>query len=319
MAGQVYGNEIRKLVLYGEETVYKDPTPPASDAGTGEVEAYKLEFREVRDEKKRYVRHKGTTYRLVYGLCSTSMRDALESSAGYAELEKELNVAGLLARIKALTYGMDDEQYEPWIMQASFKKLAGLVQAPNETLADFRERFDSQLAVTESVYGPLTPTKFKGKPLTEQAEAREKFLTCLFMAATDRGKFKPVIDELCNDYQKAKDKSETTFPATRADAVKLLTKRRGDDKKSQKKDDFEDGVNLSFFQGRPTGRRKRNGKKCPRCGKWGHKARECRATEEEIRERNGPADDNRSHASAGSTASRGPGYNTEQRRYEWSG
>ena len=42
--GQVYGNEIRKLVLYGEETEYKDPTPPASDAGTGKVEAYKLEF-----------------------------------------------------------------------------------------------------------------------------------------------------------------------------------------------------------------------------------------------------------------------------------
>ena len=205
------------------------------------------------------------------------------------------------------------------VMQASLKKLFGLVQAPTETLADFRERFDSQLAVTESVYGPLTPTKFKGKPLTEQAEAREKLLTCLFMAATDHGKHKPVVDELCNDYQKAKDKTKTTFPETRAAALKLLTKRRGDDKKAQKKDDFEDGVNLSFYKGHPTGQHKRNGKCCTRCGKWNHKAKDCRATDEEIRERNGDADDNRSYASVGTTASARARAERRAARPKWSG
>ena len=143
------------------------------------------------------------------------MREAVEGSAGYADLEKEQDVAGLLAIIKGLADGLDDEQYEYWNMQSSIKKLFGIVQGPNETLADFSERFDSQLAVTETVYGKLVLTKLKGQATDKQEAGREKFLTCVFMAGADRGRFKPIVDELCNNYQKAKDKSEMTFPETR--------------------------------------------------------------------------------------------------------
>ena len=74
-------------------------------------------------------------------------------------------------------------------------------------------------------------------------------------------KIQAVVDELYNDYQKAKDKSETTFPETQAAALKLLTKRRGDDNKSSKKDDFEDGV-ISFYQQCATGCKKQFSKRC---------------------------------------------------------
>ena len=97
---------------------------------------------------------------------------------------------------------------------------------------DFSEQFDSQLTVTESVFGKLIPTKLNGQPTDKQAAGRKKFLTCICMAGPDRGKFKPVlvVDELCHDYQKAKDKSETTFPKTRAancsrSAMVMITSR----------------------------------------------------------------------------------------------
>ena len=143
--GQLFGPEMRKLVLFGKETKFEDPKPLTGKVSTGKLEAYKLEFREVRDEKKRYIRHKLATYWIVYGCCSKDMREAVEGSAGYADLEKEQDVAGLLAIIKGLADGLDDEQYEYWNMQSSIKKLFGIVQGPNETLADFSERFDSQL------------------------------------------------------------------------------------------------------------------------------------------------------------------------------
>ena len=169
--------------------------------------------------------------------------------------------------------------------------------------------------MTESVFGSLTLTKLKGQATDKQAAGREKLLRCMFMAGSDRGRYKPIVDELCNDYQKTKDKSKTTFPETRAAALKLLTKRRGDDKKSSKKDDYEDGVH-SFFQVPPKGRRKRNGKHCTRCGKWNHKAKDCQATDAELLDL---ADDDRSRRSVQTSVSERDRAVRRAATNEWSG
>ena len=87
--------------LYGvgfRKLVYQ----PTKAAGTIEVEAHYIGRREIHDEVKRYVRQ---------------------------------TKAGLLAPIKRITCGKDDEQYKFWNTQVSLKQLDGLVQVPTETLA----------------------------------------------------------------------------------------------------------------------------------------------------------------------------------------
>ena len=93
------------------------------------------------------------------------MKDAIEGTPGYAKLEEDCDVAGLMKTIKMLSYGLDEEQYEPWVMQSTMRKLFNLEQGPNETWGTFIERFKSQLAVTESVYGPLVPTPSRCYPM----------------------------------------------------------------------------------------------------------------------------------------------------------
>ena len=222
---------------------------------------------------------------VLYGQCTNKMKDAVKSAATFKASEEQYDVVELLAIIKKLSYGLDDEQYEPWNQQACNKRFYGLQQGPNETLADFTERFNSQLAVTESVCGELTPRTLDGQSAKKMAAGREKYLTCVYMAATDRARYKSTVDKLCNDFQKAKDKSKITFPETIEAAQKLVTKRRGT--VSSKKDDFDDGVMLLQFEQKPKKKKFRG--KCNKCGKWGHKAADCTAEST-----SGAADDNAS-------------------------
>ena len=105
-------------------------------------------------------------------------------------------MVGLLALIKKFSYGLDDKQYDYWNKQAATKRFYALKQGPTESLADFAERFNDQLAVTESVCGELTPRTLDGQTAKKMAAGREKFLACVFLAAVDRGRYKATIDEL---------------------------------------------------------------------------------------------------------------------------
>ena len=180
-----------------------------------------------------------------------------------------------------LSYGLDEERYKPWVMQSTMRKLFNLEQGPNETMGTFTKWFKSQLAVMESVYGPLVPTTLKGKATAIQDAGRDKFLTCVFLAAMNRKQYKSTVDELCNDYQKAKDKTTTTFPETIESAQKLLMKRRCG---SSQKDDYANGV-LLLQATRTTdkSKKKKFRGKCHKCGKRGHFARDCTASETMMR------------------------------------
>ena len=268
--GIVLGPEMRTLLKDEMETTYEDPTDPGKDATPGAVAVYKEEYKEVREDRKKYIRNKASVWGILYGQCTNRMKDAVKSASTFKESEQQFDVLKLLSIIKKLSYGMDDEQYLYWNEQAQMKKFYGLTQGANETLPDFTDRFYSQLEVTESVCGELTPRTMEGDT-TE--EGREKYLACVYMAAANRTKYKSTVDELCNDFQKAKDKTTVTFPETVEAAQKLLTRRRGTI--LSKKDDFDDGVLLLQFESKSAKKKYRG--KCGNCNKWGHKTELCHA------------------------------------------
>ena len=292
--GVCYGPEMRSLVRDGKETVYQEPVDPGNDATPGAIAVYKEMHKEWREDSKRYIRQKASVFAVLIGQCSTKMKDAVKNAKEFKTCEEQHDVVGLLEIMKKLSYGLDDEQYKYWNQQAAMTRLYAIQQGPKETLAVFTERFKTQLAVTESVCGELTPRTLDGEDPQIMEDGREAYLACLFMARVCRTRFKSVIDELCNDYHKAKDKTKITFPETIDAAVKLLTKRRGPE--SSKKDDFDDG--FVFHQSAVGGKKKKFRGKCHKCDVWGHKAKDCTASAQA-----GGADDDRSHASERTTQS----------------
>jgi hypothetical protein len=244
-----------------------------------------------------YERERTKLFRLIMGQCSPTLRDKLESMKEFPELEEKDNFIGLLELIHKLVYGTDNGQYEYWKMQASISKLAGIKQEPKEPTVSFAERFLTQVQATESLWGPLVPTvgRMSHTPfeivegedeaakmqrmeqwikdiedkLTTQTsndeKAREKFLACLFLANTDRDRYKDVVDDLANDF----GLGNINYPEDVSGMLNLLTNRRGiKTARSKQLEDIQDGVLASFQQNHPKMR-------CNYCDRRGHMSDTC--------------------------------------------
>jgi hypothetical protein len=173
--------------------------------------------------------------------CSTAMRNKWETLPEFQERESKDNFVALLERMRQLVYGTDKGQYEFWEMQAAMSGLFNLKQEGGEPLANYLLQFDDQVRSTESAFGPLIPMfTIKGKPTEEELKNRNKFLACVFLANADRERFKPVIDDLGNDY-----------PADVPSMLNLLSNRRGlKSPKAKQIEDLQDGIKgaASFHQ-----------------------------------------------------------------------
>jgi hypothetical protein len=76
-------------------------------------------------------------------------------------------------------------------------------------------------------------------------EARDKFLACLFLACTDRKRYKEVIDDLGNDFSLG----NINYPEDVSGIMSLLTNRQGlKTARSKQLEDIQDGVLTSFQQ-----------------------------------------------------------------------
>jgi hypothetical protein len=101
----------------------------------------------------------------------------------------------------------------------------------------------------ESVWGPLIPTRGlklnkNQQPTATEMKNRNKFLACLFLANSDRTRFKSVIDDLTNDHQLGKN----SYPEDVPGMLQLLTNRRGIRQgKAKQIEDMQDGVSVTSF------------------------------------------------------------------------
>jgi hypothetical protein len=218
-----FAKELYKAINGGEEVELQEPEKPASTKPSQiEMKRYEVLCNRFFAKVEEYERERTKLFRLIMGQCSPTLRDKLESMKGFPGLEEKDNFIGLLELIHKLVYGTDNGQYEYWKMQASMIKLAGMKQEPREPTISFAERFLTQVQATESLWGPLVPTtgrmnhtpfetlegedeagkmqrmeqwiKDMENKLSTQAlndeKSREKFLACLFLASTDRDRYK---------------------------------------------------------------------------------------------------------------------------------
>jgi hypothetical protein len=317
-----FAKELYKAINSGEETELQEPEKPTSSKPSQiEMKRYEVLCNRFFAKVEEYERERTKLFRLIMGQCSPTMRDKLESMKEFPELEEKDNFIGLLELIHKLVYGTDNGQYEYWKMQASMAKLTGMKQEPREPTISFAERFLTQVEATESLWGPLVPTigrvnhtpfeavegeddaskmqrmeqwmkDVEGRMTTmalENEKAREKFLACLFLACTDRERYKDVINDLANDF----GLGNINYPEDVTGMLNLLTNRRGiKTARAKQMEDIQDGVLTSFQQNHPKMR-------CNYCGKRGHMSDTCyKRMEDEESKSNSSSRSERSSSSA---------------------
>jgi hypothetical protein len=108
---------------------------------------------------------------------------------------------------------------------------------------------------------------WQSKQVANDKEARDKFLACLFLACTDRERYKEVIDDLGNDFSLG----IINYPEDVSRMVSLLTNRRGlKTARSKQLEDIQDGVLTSFQQANSHPKLR-----CCYCGRQGHVSEVC--------------------------------------------
>ena len=260
-----YGKEIWKLLMKKTEPTFTEPSAPTDEKDRTELEKYKMLFRMWIDDEKDYRRDKARVFRVIMNQCTPAMKNKIESVPEYDKLETNDDVIGLLGKLKELVYSTDKTQYEFWTMQATMRKLINLKQGASESLTDFHRRFLDQQEVTEVVWGQMTPQIMKGKPADKQAEARDRYLACLFLAGVDRIRYQDVVNDLNNDFILG----SVTYPNDTSGMLTLLSNRRGNGGTSKQEQALRDGLEsegTSFYQA---------GLRCFACGGLGHVARDC--------------------------------------------
>ena len=241
-------NEMYTYIKEGTEPTFTEPVEPSGDAiSTAKMEKYKMQLKMSMEKKERYQQDKGRLFRSIHSLCSPALQHKLEANTKYKELEENHNIRGFVDLIKEIVYGTDEGTEPHWAMQAAMVKIHTIYQYDRESTGDYHDRFMAQLKVTESVWGPLTPTIYKGKPTAQQDTARNAYLARLFLRGLNRKRYTKDIEELGNDYVSGND----NYPKDVAAALSWISNRssgRHLRSNNPKKTDDEGATARSFQQ-----------------------------------------------------------------------
>jgi hypothetical protein len=274
------GKEMWTLLIYNEEAVFTKPTAPKDTEKAG-MDEYKLLLTRWMDDAKDYKRDKAKVFRVIMTQSTRAMKNKIESLPEYRKIERADDVLALLAKMKQLVYSTDTAQYEYWTMQATMKKFTNLRQEDKETLTDFYKRFLNQLEATEAVWGKMTP---EIKNESEQDDAREKYLACVFLAGVSRERYNTVINEMNNAFLLGK----MTYPSDTTAMLTLLSNHRGNGGTSKQEQALRDGVaeGNSFQQDQDDDQNEYPDIKCFNCHKKGHYAGDCKQKKKKKKKRN---------------------------------
>jgi hypothetical protein len=277
--GRTMGKDLFLLLTEREEASFPEPHPPTGRATTVEVERYKILLQHSVTQLQDYTDKKAKLLRLLLIQCQPSLRSKIELLPEFKKLQKDDDVLGLLDKIKELVYSTEGSQYQFWTLQATVSNLINVHQAPTEPPQTYFRRFMEHVAATEAIWGSLYPTKL-AKPLNTdgsddalkdaQQQGRNRLLACVFLAGTDRNRYKQVIDDLNNDHILG----HSNYPEDPQAMLTYILNRRGPGTTTRIHDDLQDGVTrLSFAQGDRFNQQKRI--RCPKCKRFGHSIDAC--------------------------------------------
>jgi hypothetical protein len=129
--GVEYGRDMRMLVKHGTEKTFTEPRIPRNnDTTPGLMEKYKTDIRIFHREKKEFQDNKSKVFVIILGQCTHNVNSKLENELGYATLEMNDDVVGLLRQLRGSTSILDtpdcyamSTSYQPRTKRVSYQLL----------------------------------------------------------------------------------------------------------------------------------------------------------------------------------------------------
>jgi hypothetical protein len=158
--GIEYGRDMRMLVKHGTEKTFTEPRIPRSDDTTpGLMEKYKTELRIFHREKKEFQDSKAKVFVIILGQCTHNVKSKLENELGYATLEMNYYVVGLLRQLKQMAFASGGVQHPFWTLQIVMRRLLAINQGQRESVTNYNRRFVFTTEVIEEQWGKFYPEK----------------------------------------------------------------------------------------------------------------------------------------------------------------
>ena len=285
--GQIYGHEMKMLVLQLEETTWIEPTLK-KEATRQEELKWGKEYDMILKKRDRYDEQKGKVFALLMNQCDEPVKNKIDGHEDYAKAEKDRDVIALLVKIKTVTHDANEKKYPPQQAVKSWKQLAMTRQAKDEDITAYYKRFKDLVENMEHTCGKLQPIALaemdpkyaKAADATKEKmkeRERQKVLAYLLMEGAHRG-FAPLLRDLESDYALGQAK----FPKTMEEALEVMSMYTEQTlyktimkkiSKHHKQDENDTIEELSFAQMTKRDMIKKG--LCFKCKKHGHRAREC--------------------------------------------
>jgi Zinc knuckle len=285
--GKTYGHEMNILVMQLTETQLVAPT--LADEASRQAELLWSKNYDIYLKKKdRYEEQKAKVFALILGQCELPVKNLVESQDDYDTVAMGSDVIALLKMIKEAVFGSNDKKYPPRQAARAWLQLIGAKQQPEESLVAYYKRFVSLVERVETTYGSIAPTavaekdpKYASRTAGDLTKlAREQMVASMFMDGAHHG-FKPLMRDLENDFALG----SALYPGTMSETLQVMTVYAEQPlyksimKKTRKSKDDDEAPELSFAQMNKKEMMKRG--LCFKCGKQGHRAKECPETEQQ--------------------------------------
>jgi Zinc knuckle len=292
--GREYGYNMRVLVKNGTEKVFTEPKSPEKRAKgpeptATELSAFNAAINRYHKKLDKYQDDKAKVFIVILGQCTQVVKNMLENSDDFKQLELDRNVAGLLAMLKEMAFSTKGVQ-EPYVTLAdSLRRLTAINQGTGETVANYYKRFSAVAEVMAVQWGEFYPPKLaKGTAADDIKTAKDKLLARIFLTGADKKRYGKLLEDLNNAFLAGKDNYPESLDAT----LTLLTHYQ-DYQVGRGKHMANSDEKLTMTSFAQKGKAKQLDRiRCFKCNEFGHMKQDC-----PMRQHYQAETDNRSHGS----------------------
>ena len=220
-----YGGDMWTLITTQTECRPTEPEEPRVTRGAAaswEVDKYKLKYSQYLKKEEQYDRDKAKTFAVVYGQATTGMKNRLRSYTDHADMSRNANVTKLLDRLKKLMLREDTDQDEFCAILLSMMKLIRCSQGSKELLDGFYLRWNTQVEVLETKWGPFAPSK------NTSVADQDRFKARMFLHSLDPHRYGKILTHLHNSFVMGNKK---VYPETPDEAYKMAKHWKHEDNK----------------------------------------------------------------------------------------
>jgi Reverse transcriptase (RNA-dependent DNA polymerase)/Zinc knuckle len=229
--GRTYkcGGDLAEAIINLETPTKTEPTDPVNPDNKVEMKKWEREYDEYRKWNVTMTESIKTLFNLVWGQCSETMQQKLESLDDYTDIRTASDGIGLLLAIKNTAYNYNEEKYIfESVIEAQYRVM--VLRQNNMTPQQYYEKFSNLVSVYIHCGGTSDPdpglyehvAADQGwKTVTEKrkAEVKEMYWATLFILHADPVRYGGLITDLQNDYLTEIDK----YPKTMTAALSRLT------------------------------------------------------------------------------------------------